>query len=61
MLVAWAPVPMTSITVQSRRKKLATIETLYPGAMIVDVTSKGSEPFVWFSSGGLETASDRIG
>lgn len=40
---------MTTITIQSRRKKIATIETLYPGAMIVDVTSKGSEPFVRFS------------
>lgn len=40
---------MNTITVQSRRKKLATIETLYHGAMIVDVTSKGSEPFVRFS------------
>lgn len=40
---------MNTITIQSRRKKLATIETLYPGAMIVDLTSKGSEPFVRFS------------
>ena len=40
---------MNTITVQSRRKKLATIESLYAGAMIVDVTSKGTEPFVRFS------------
>ena len=40
---------MNTITVQSHRKKLATIESLYLGAMIVDVTSKGSEPFVRFS------------
>ena len=40
---------MNSITIESRRKKLATIESVHPGAMIVDVTSKGSEPFVRFS------------
>lgn len=40
---------MNTITIQSRRKKLATIEALYPGAVIIDVTSKGSLPFVRFS------------
>ena len=40
---------MNSITIESRRKKPTTIESLHPGAMIVDVTSKGSEPWVRFS------------
>ncbi|MGI8982127.1 MAG: DUF6939 family protein [Pirellulaceae bacterium] len=37
------------IVVASRRKKLALIETIYPGALLLDVTSKGSEPWVQFS------------
>jgi len=36
-------------TVESRRKKLATLERLWPGATIIDVTSKGVEPWVRFS------------
>jgi len=38
-----------SIVVESRRKKLASIEKLHPGASVVDVTSKGPEPWVRFS------------
>jgi hypothetical protein len=38
-----------SVIVESRRKKLASIEKLWPGAMVVDVTSKGGEPWVRFS------------
>jgi hypothetical protein len=38
-----------SIVVESRRKKLATLEKLWPGALILDVTSKGDEPWVRFS------------
>ena len=37
------------IVVESRRKKLANVERLWPGAAIIDVTSKGSEPWVRFS------------
>lgn len=37
------------ITVESRRSKLATIEKRWPGAVIVDVTSKGPDPWVRFS------------
>lgn len=37
------------IHVDSRRKKLATIEKSYPGATIIDVTSKADEPWVRFS------------
>lgn len=37
------------IVVESRRKKLATLEKLWPGATILDVTSKGDEPWVRFS------------
>lgn len=33
----------------SRRRKLATIEKLHPGAIVYDVTSKGEEPCVRFS------------
>jgi hypothetical protein len=38
-----------SVVVASRRKKLASIEKLWPGASILDVTSKGPEPWVRFS------------
>src|SRR5947208_15178862 len=37
------------VAVESRRKKLATIEKLWPSAPIIDVTSKGAEPWVRFS------------
>ncbi|MGL4553312.1 MAG: DUF6939 family protein [Gemmataceae bacterium] len=37
------------VTVESRRKKLATIEKQWPGATVIDVTSKGEEPWVRFS------------
>lgn len=37
------------IAVESRRKKLATIARQWPGAKIIDVTSKGAEPWVRFS------------
>lgn len=35
--------------VESRRKKTSTVENQWPGALIVDVTSKGAEPWVRFS------------
>ncbi len=38
-----------AIIVESRRKKRATIEKTWPGAVILDVTSKGGEPWVRFS------------
>ena len=38
-----------SIFIQSRRRRLANIEVEYPGAIILDVTSKGEEPWVKFS------------
>jgi len=37
------------IFVESKRKKQATIERLYPGAVIIDVTSKAPSPWVRFS------------
>src|SRR5947209_17008186 len=37
------------IVVESHRKKRATIEKAYPGALILDVTSRGDEPWVRFS------------
>lgn len=37
------------IIVESRRKKLATLQKGWPGATILDVTSKGVEPWVRFS------------
>lgn len=37
------------VAVESRRKKLATVEAQWPGAVIIDVTSKGVEPWVRFS------------
>lgn len=38
-----------TIAVESRKKKPATLEKLWPAAMIIDVTSKGDEPWVRFS------------
>lgn len=37
------------IFVDSRRKKLKTLDKLYPKAKIIDVTSKGEEPFIKLS------------
>jgi hypothetical protein len=37
------------IHIDSRRKKRNTLEKAYPGALILDVTSKGEEPWVRFS------------
>ena len=38
-----------SIVIASRRKRIASLEKLSPGAAIVDVTSKAAEPWVRFS------------
>ena len=38
-----------TIHIASRRRKLATIEKMHPGAIVYDVTSKGTEPWVRFS------------
>ncbi len=38
-----------AITVESRRKKLSTLEKRAPGALILDLTSRGEEPWVRFS------------
>jgi hypothetical protein len=37
------------VAIESRRKKLASVEKVWPGAAIIDVTSKGAEPCVRFS------------
>lgn len=37
------------IVIESRRTKPATIERRWPGALVIDVTSKGPEPWVRFS------------
>src|ERR1700694_3707876 len=37
------------ICIESRRKKRATVEKAWPGALILDVTSQGEEPWVRFS------------
>ena len=37
------------VAVESRRKKLTSVEELWPGASVIDVTSKGVEPWVRFS------------
>lgn len=39
----------TMIVVESRRRKLATIKKAWPEASVIDVTSKGEEPWVRFS------------
>jgi hypothetical protein len=38
-----------SIVVESKRKSLETITQVYPNACILDVTSRGSQPWVKFS------------
>lgn len=40
---------MHTITVESRRRKLANIEQAHPEAKVIDVTSKAAEPWVRFS------------
>lgn len=40
---------MMPVVVESRRKKPATLEKLWPGATVLDLTSKGVEPWVRFS------------
>jgi hypothetical protein len=37
------------IIVESRRKKPSTVAKAWPGALVLDVTSKGEEPWVRFS------------
>jgi hypothetical protein len=37
------------IFIDSKKKKAATLAKLYPNAEVIDVTSKGTEPFVRFS------------
>jgi hypothetical protein len=37
------------VHVESRRKKRETVEKAWPGALVLDVTSKGPEPWVRFS------------
>jgi hypothetical protein len=37
------------VAVESRRKKPASVEKLWPGSAIIDVTSRGIEPWVRFS------------
>jgi hypothetical protein len=37
------------IVMESRRTRSATIERRWPGALVVDVTSRGPEPWVRFS------------
>ena len=41
--------PTRSIVVESRRRKRTSIEKAWPGSLIIDVTSKGEEPWVRFS------------
>lgn len=38
-----------TVAVESRRKKLASVEKTWPTATVVDVTSKGVDPWVRFS------------
>jgi hypothetical protein len=38
-----------AVLVESKRSKLETLQAQYPGAVIVDVTSKGNLPWVKFS------------
>lgn len=37
------------LLVESKRKKAETLSRLYPGALILDVTSRGAQPWVKFS------------
>ena len=38
-----------AVVVESRRKRRATVEKAWPGALVLDVTSKGEGPWVRFS------------
>nr|MBA3532079.1 hypothetical protein [Ardenticatenales bacterium] len=38
-----------SLTVESRRKKIETLQAQYPDALFLDVTSQGEMPWVKFS------------
>lgn len=38
-----------ALIVESRRKKVASLQKIYPAARLIDVTSKGDEPWVKFS------------
>jgi len=38
-----------AVVVESRRKRRATVERAWPGALVLDVTSKGEGPWVRFS------------
>ena len=40
---------MNQIFIQSKRRKIANIQKDYPNAQIIDVTSKGAQPYVKFS------------
>lgn len=40
---------MHSLTVESRRRKLANLEQAHPDARIIDVTSRADEPWIRFS------------
>lgn len=42
-------IPDGNIVVESRRKSLTQLRRNYPGAVILDVTSRGEEPWVRFS------------
>jgi hypothetical protein len=42
-----------SVVADSHRRSAATLQKSWPGATLVDVTSKGSEPWVRFSPFGL--------
>ena len=48
-LQAGREVAVNPITVESRRQKPATVAARHPGAAVVDVTSKGPQPWVRFS------------
>jgi hypothetical protein len=39
----------TGIIIENRRKKAATLLSQHPGAVIIDVTSKGPQPWIRFS------------
>jgi O-acetyl-ADP-ribose deacetylase (regulator of RNase III) len=43
------PASTLPVLVESRRKRPSTLKKLWPGALVLDVTSKGEEPWIRFS------------
>jgi len=48
-VASWRIMTVGMIHLESRRRKIDSVKASHPGALVVDVTSKGSEPWLRFS------------